>query len=77
MDFDFQEGRILGEISDLEEEIRIIEALLNFYTTIHETPADKQWVIMRTVGRLQADKEHQERRLQFHRQQVKENGIKF
>lgn len=76
MVYDFQEGRILGEIGDLEEEIRVIEALLNFYTTIHEAP-DKQVVITRTLARLQADKEHQERRLEFHRERIRDSGIKF
>lgn len=68
---DFEEDRILGEINDLEEEIE----LMTYYRD-NAIPA-RHRILDRILNRLKYDKEHQERRLQIHRQQRKESGVKY
>lgn len=68
---DFEEGRILSEINDLEEEINAVE----FFIIHADTPTVR--VYRRILSRLRREKEHQERRLLIHRQRVKESGVKF
>lgn len=64
---DFEEGRILAEITNLEQELEMVQAI---------EPADRQ-THQRLVARLEWLKQHQEMRLRVYRQRVKERGIKF
>lgn len=79
MVYDFEEGRILGEIGDLEKEIALIEAIKNQkeMSPLSAVFSIEVRTLQRTLTRLQHDKEHQIHRLQIHRQKVRDSGIKF
>lgn len=69
---DFEEGGILGELQDLDEEIEAIQGFIDA-----GIPGHRQKEFKRTVKRLQREKERQQMRLGVHRQKVKDSGIKY
>lgn len=71
MPYNFDEGRILGELNDLEEEIKLLYRL----TVATKVSEDK--TLSRTIERLKKNKERLESRLNIHRQKVKESGVKY
>ena len=79
---DFEEGRILGELNDLEDEIFSLQATIGILEGL-ERPnfrdVYKKYIknLNRTLTRLQDTKYHQEMRLKIHRQKVKESGVKY
>ena len=68
---DFDEGRMLGELQELEEEI---ELLKRFKFTITGQSAI---TVSRTIDRLNRKKGYVEMRLRIHRQKVAESGVKY
>jgi hypothetical protein len=77
---DFEEGRIISEMNDLDDEIKTILISIhriNFTNYSHKDNLVRESVLNRILDRLQQLKYHQEMRLKLHRQKVKESGIKF
>lgn len=79
---DFEEGRILGELQELEDEIEAVTKTYYIMETLKSPQFaegyDKiQTALYRTLARLQDLKQHKEMRLIHHRQRVKESGIKY
>lgn len=75
MVYDFEEGRILGELQELEDEINAVQYLVD-----RIKPDDsyiKLSACLRLLEKLKREMERQQMRLKLHRQKVKESGIKY
>lgn len=75
---DFDEGRMLGELQELEDEIKAIETVLyhaNWQRHIFNTNTLES--LNRVLTKLQNDKDRLESRLRIRRQKVAESGVKY
>ena len=75
---DFDEGRMLGELQELEDEIKAIETVLyhaNWQRHIFNNSTLES--LNRVLTKLQNDKDRLESRLRIHRQKVAESGVKY
>lgn len=75
MVYDFEEGEILGELQDLEDEINAAQYLVD-----RIKPDDnyiKLSACLRLLKKLKLEEEYKRMRLRVHRQKVKDSGIKY
>ena len=80
MPYDMDEGRMLGELQDLEDEIAVLNAIVAYKDSALALSVVKSLEIRyieRTIKRLRDMKYHQEMRLRIHRHKVKESGVKY
>jgi len=71
MPYDSEVTKLQGEISQLEEEINLLESFKNTITGILAN------ILLRTINRLQSDLEYKEMKLSIHRQKTRESGVKY
>ena len=75
---DFDEGRMLGELQELEDEINALTLACEYLAHYRLTDITKDLTaISRVIIKLEQDKERLESRLRIHRQKVHESGVKY
>lgn len=78
---DFEEGRLLGELQNVEDEMEAICKAMDYFVIYYPKVLDGREKYLKNmdkvIGKLRSEKERLEIRLKQHRQKVKESGIKF